>query len=66
MVSNRIHMVSASARVAVYARFSCDKQRDASIEDQIYEAERYCEARGYEIVKVYPDYVAMTARNSFR
>lgn len=65
MVSNRIHMVSASARVAVYARFSCDKQRDASIEDQIYEAERYCEARNYEIVKVYPDY-AISGRSDDR
>ena len=53
------------ARVAVYARFSCDKQRDASIEDQIYEAQRYCERKGYEIVRVYPDY-AISGRSDDR
>ena len=52
-------------RVAVYARFSCDKQRDASIEDQLYEAERFCEQRGYEIVKVYADY-AISGRSDDR
>lgn len=52
-------------RVAVYARFSCDKQRDASIEDQVSEAERYCSERGYEIVKVYPDY-AISGRSDDR
>ena len=52
-------------RVAVYARFSCDKQRDASIEDQLYEAERHCERQGYKIVKVYTDY-AMSGRSDDR
>ena len=52
-------------RVAVYARFSCDKQRDASIEDQVYEAERYCESHDYEIVKLYTDY-AMSGRSDDR
>lgn len=55
----------AGNRVAVYARFSCDKQRDASIEDQVYEAERYCERMAYEIVKVYPDY-AISGRSDDR
>ena len=57
--------VSGKTRVAVYARFSCDKQRDASIEDQIYEAERYCERHDYEIVKVYADY-AISGRSDDR
>ena len=56
---------SGKTRVAVYARFSCDKQRDASIDDQIYEAERYCERHDYEIVKVYPDY-AISGRSDDR
>ena len=55
----------AGNRVAVYARFSCDKQRDASIEDQVYEAERYCERMAYEIVKIYPDY-AISGRSDDR
>ena len=45
-MANQISGNAEKTRVAVYARFSCDKQRDASIEDQIYEAERYCESHG--------------------
>jgi DNA invertase Pin-like site-specific DNA recombinase len=53
-------------RVAVYARFSCDKQRDASIDDQLYEANRYCERHdGYAIVATYADY-AMSGRSDDR
>lgn len=56
---------TSKTRVAVYARFSCDKQRDESIEDQLYEAERYCEKRSYEIVRAYTDY-AVTGRSDDR
>ena len=52
-------------RVAVYARFSCDKQRDASIDDQVFEARKYCERHGYEIVNVYADY-AISGRSDDR
>jgi site-specific DNA recombinase len=44
-----------SARVAVYARYSSDNQRDASIEDQIELCRRHAEAKGWTIVKVYAD-----------
>ena len=64
-MANQISGNAEKTRVAVYARFSCDKQRDASIEDQIYEAERYCESHGYEIVKLYTDY-AMSGRSDDR
>ena len=60
-----IHNTDGTDRVAVYARFSCDKQRDASIEDQVNEAQRYCDTHGYEIVKVYPDY-AISGRSDDR
>ena len=52
-------------RVAVYARFSCDKQRDESIEDQVNEAQRYCIEHDYIIVNVYPDY-AISGRSDDR
>jgi DNA invertase Pin-like site-specific DNA recombinase len=66
MARTHHHTVSEiKTRVAVYARFSCDKQRDASIEDQVNEAQRYCDERGYEIVKVYPDY-AISGRSDDR
>lgn len=66
MVGGQIHNSNETCvRVAVYARFSCDKQRDESIEDQLYEAERYCEAHGYEIVRAYTDY-AISGRSDDR
>ena len=65
MSNNYNHFGAPKTRVAVYARFSCDKQRDESIEDQLYEAERYCEARNYEIVKAYTDY-AISGRSDDR
>lgn len=52
-------------RVAIYARFSCDKQRDASIEDQLYECNMYAERHGYTVVMQYCDY-AMTGRSDDR
>ncbi|MBQ9000281.1 MAG: recombinase family protein [Eggerthellaceae bacterium] len=66
MASKRIHTDSETpVRVAVYARFSCDKQRDESIEDQVREAKRYCAERNYEIMKVYPDF-AISGRSDDR
>ena len=62
---SQLNANARATRVAVYARFSCDKQRDASIEDQVSEAERYCAERGYEIVAVYPDY-AISGRSDDR
>jgi site-specific DNA recombinase len=43
------------SRAALYARFSTDKQRDASIEDQFFECARVANALGYEIVARYSD-----------
>lgn len=36
----------AGRRVAVYARFSSDRQRDSSIEDQVARCRRWIEERG--------------------
>lgn len=66
MVEQGYHTDSEiKTRVAVYARFSCDKQRDASIDDQVFEAKRYCEQHGYEIANVYADY-AISGRSDDR
>ena len=50
-----------SKRAAIYARFSTDMQRDASIDDQV----RTCRARaareGLEVVEVYADYAVSGA-----
>ena len=42
----------------IYARFSCSKQREASIEDQLRVCHDWCEREGYEIVAEYCDRAA--------
>ena len=49
----------------IYARFSCSKQREASIEDQLRECRAWCELRGYEVVGEYCDY-AVSGRTDAR
>lgn len=57
--------MSSMLRAAIYARFSSDKQRDASIEDQVAAGNRYAAMRGYEVVAVYADY-AISGRSDDR
>ncbi|WP_137128543.1 recombinase family protein [Roseomonas sp. HF4] len=58
MITGRAASTSAAAgqRCALYARFSSENQRDASIEDQV----RICRARagreGWQVTAVYPDH----------
>jgi site-specific DNA recombinase len=42
-------------RAAVYARFSTDKQRDASIDDQLRNCRRWAERHGAEVCGVFED-----------
>ena len=42
-------------RAAIYARFSSDKQRDRSIEDQVALCRQFCERDGLSVVGVYED-----------
>ena len=42
-------------RVALYARYSSEGQREASIEDQYRNCERYAERQGWQIVERYQD-----------
>ena len=43
-------------RAVIYARYSSDNQREASIEDQIEVCRRYAELKGWTVVKVYADH----------
>ncbi len=43
-------------RVAIYARYSSDNQRDASIEDQIRICREFAEAKGWQIAECYMDH----------
>jgi site-specific DNA recombinase len=44
-----------NTRAAIYARFSTDKQRDASIDDQFRECERVAKTAGLEVVSRFED-----------
>lgn len=52
-------------KVAIYARFSSDNQREESITAQLRAASDYCKKHGYEIVKEYID-EAFSARTDDR
>jgi DNA invertase Pin-like site-specific DNA recombinase len=48
-------------RAVIYARFSTDMQRDASIDDQIRSCRDYAARQGIEVVEVYSDKAASGA-----
>ena len=56
---------SPTVRAAIYARYSSDNQREASIEDQVEVCRRYAELQGWDVVEVYPDY-ALSGASRFR
>lgn len=45
-------------KAVIYARFSCSKQREASIEDQLRVCHDWCDREGYEVVAEYCDRAA--------
>ncbi|RJL05530.1 recombinase family protein [Paracoccus aestuarii] len=47
--------MTQALRAAIYARFSSDLQRDASIEDQIRSCRDYAARQGLEVIEVYSD-----------
>lgn len=49
----------------IYARYSSDNQRDASIEQQEKECRKYAAQMGYEVIRVYEDY-ALTGKTDKR
>lgn len=48
-------MTKPSLRAAIYARFSTDKQRDASIDDQIDSCRELAAREGWQITGTYHD-----------
>lgn len=52
-------------RVAAYARYSSDQQRDASLDDQLRNCRRYCEREGWPEPTAYTD-AAMSGSRSDR
>jgi DNA invertase Pin-like site-specific DNA recombinase len=53
------------SRAVIYARYSSDNQREASIEDQIEVCRRYIERQGWTIGEVYADQ-ALSGASRFR
>ena len=49
----------------IYARFSCSKQREASIEDQLRVCREWCAREGYGVVAEYCDH-AFSGRSDNR
>ena len=52
-------------RVALYARYSSENQREASIADQIEVCKRYLDNRGWTVASVYAD-AAVSGASHFR
>jgi site-specific DNA recombinase len=50
-------------RVAAYARYSTDQQREASLEDQLRNCRRYCEREGWPEPVIYTDAAVSGARS---
>ena len=48
--------MTQAPRAAIYARFSSDLQRDASIEDQIRSCREFAARQGLEVVETYADH----------
>ena len=53
---DRLSKVACRRRAAIYARFSTDMQRDASIDDQVRTCRALAAREGLEVVEVYADY----------
>ncbi|MBY5978523.1 recombinase family protein [Phaeobacter italicus] len=50
-------------RAAIYARYSTDKQKDTSVEDQIRLCRRLCEQKGWQVTEVFTDH-ALSGKNT--
>ena len=53
-------------KVAIYARYSSDNQRDASIADQMRVCRAFAERQGWTIAQEYPDHAVSGATRRTR
>jgi site-specific DNA recombinase len=54
----RIGRTVPPQRAAIYARFSSDRQRDRSIDDQVALCRAFAERNGWTVTSIYADYAA--------
>jgi DNA invertase Pin-like site-specific DNA recombinase len=64
-VTEQTKIPPAVARAMIYARFSSDNQRDASIEDQLRVCRARAEREGWRVVAIYTDH-AMSGATTMR
>jgi site-specific DNA recombinase len=57
--------MSAIIRAAIYARYSSDRSRDASIEDQVRVCREHADRHGWTVVEILQD-AAISGASSFR
>lgn len=60
-----LHVQGSAMRAVIYARYSSDLQREASIEDQVEVCRRYALAQGWTVVGDYRD-AAISGASRFR
>ena len=47
---------TAPLRAAIYARYSTDKQKETSVEDQVRLCRRHCEQKGWQVTEIFADH----------
>ena len=47
---------TAPLRAAIYARYSTDKQKETSVEDQFRLCRRHCDQKGWQVTQVFADH----------
>lgn len=47
---------TALIRAAIYARYSTDKQKETSVEDQFRLCRRHCDQKGWQVTQVFADH----------
>lgn len=47
---------TAPFRAAIYARYSTDKQKETSVEDQVRLCRRHCEQKGWQVTEIFVDH----------
>ena len=56
---------TAPLRAAIYARYSTDKQKETSVEDQFRLCRRHCDQKGWQVTQVFADH-GISGTNSQR
>ena len=56
---------TAPLRAAIYARYSTDKQKETSVEDQFRLCRRHCDQKGWQVTQVFADHGTTSAARQY-